>query len=303
MKAHPGDPLAAWRRLSLQQGLSIGRLAHSRAQDFRTLLAAAALAFDESASYTETEVNASLQAWLGGAGAMVDVDHVELRRWLIDSRLMTRDDHGRSYVRNAPPDDFAAALTALAGYDLRHLATQARDDDARRRVERKRAWEGRMGGTSPVAMDEDDVRWMREAIALAQDAQRRGEIPVGALVVHEGRVIGRGGNAPIAQRDPTAHAEIAALREAAVALDNYRLPGTALYATLEPCAMCAGALLHARVSRVVYGAADAKTGACGSVIDLFGEPRLNHHAQVVRGVLAAECGALLSAFFAARRTA
>jgi tRNA(adenine34) deaminase len=144
--------------------------------------------------------------------------------------------------------------------------------------------------------------WMGEALALARAAGARGEVPVGAVVVRDDAILGRGGNAPIAASDPTAHAEIAALRDAARATGNYRLPGCTLYVTIEPCAMCAGAILHARIAAVVFGAADPKTGACGSVIDLFGEPRLNHHASVMRGVRAAECGALLSDFFAARRT-
>jgi tRNA(adenine34) deaminase len=146
-----------------------------------------------------------------------------------------------------------------------------------------------------------DERWMREAIALAHAAQARGEVPVGAVVVSDGRIVGRGGNAPIAASDPTAHAEIAALREAGRALGNYRLPDCDLYVTLEPCAMCAGALIHSRIRRVVFGASDPKTGACGSVVDLFAEPRLNHHTSVSGGVAAQECGSLLSAFFAARR--
>ena len=142
---------------------------------------------------------------------------------------------------------------------------------------------------------------MALALAEAEAAAARGEVPVGAVVVRDGAVIGRGGNAPIAASDPTAHAEIAAMREAGRALGNYRLPGASLYVTIEPCAMCAGAILHARIARVVFGARDPKTGACGSVVDLFAEPRLNHHATVVEGVRADECGALLSAFFAARR--
>jgi tRNA(adenine34) deaminase len=145
--------------------------------------------------------------------------------------------------------------------------------------------------------------WMGEALALARTAAGRGEVPVGAVVVRDGVIIGRGGNAPIAASDPTAHAEIAALREAGRALGNYRLPGCELYVTIEPCAMCAGAIIHARIARVLFGARDPKTGACGSVIDLFAEPRLNHHAEVVAGVRADECGALLSQFFAARRGA
>jgi tRNA(adenine34) deaminase len=146
-----------------------------------------------------------------------------------------------------------------------------------------------------------DEIWMDVALALARDAAARGEVPVGAVVVQAGRVIGRGGNAPIAHSDPTAHAEIAALREAGAAIGNYRLVDCALYATLEPCAMCAGAILHARIARLVFGARDPKSGACGSVIDLFAEPRLNHHTTVAGGVGAEACGALLSQFFAARR--
>ena len=142
---------------------------------------------------------------------------------------------------------------------------------------------------------------MDEALALARVAQARGEVPVGALVVRDGLVLGRGGNMPIASNDPTAHAEIAALRDAARAAGNYRLPGCELFTTLEPCPMCAGAILHARIARVVYGARDPKSGACGSVVDLFGEPRLNHHARVTGGVRASLCGKLLSEFFAARR--
>jgi tRNA(adenine34) deaminase len=142
---------------------------------------------------------------------------------------------------------------------------------------------------------------MAEALSLARAAGARGEVPVGAIVVCDDTIVGRGGNAPIAASDPTAHAEITALREAAAALRNYRLPGCSIYVTLEPCPMCAGAVLHARVARLVYGARDPKTGACGSVIDLTGETRLNHHTRVTGGVAADECGALLTQFFAARR--
>src|SRR5260221_13847382 len=129
-----------------------------------------------------------------------------------------------------------------------------------------------------------DERWMRGAIALAGAAQARGEVPVGAVVIRDGRIVGRGGNAPVAANDATAHAEIAALREAGQALGNYRLPDCELYVTLEPCAMCAGAIMQARIRRVVFGALDPKTGACGSVVDLFAEPRLNHHTQIIGGV-------------------
>ena len=146
-----------------------------------------------------------------------------------------------------------------------------------------------------------DQQFMREALALAREAAAVDEVPVGAVVVCAGEVVGRGFNAPIARHDPSAHAEIAALRAAATKLGNYRLPGCTLYVTLEPCAMCAGAIIHARITRLVFGAQDPKSGACGSVVDLLAEPRLNFHAQVSSGVLADECGAQLSSFFAARR--
>ena len=157
-----------------------------------------------------------------------------------------------------------------------------------------------MGAESTPGRD-FDAAMMREALSLAGEAAVRGEVPVGAVVASGGTVIGRGFNCPISRADPTAHAEIRALRKAADALGNYRLPGCTLYVTLEPCAMCAGAIMQARIARVVYGAADPKTGACGSIVDLFAERRLNHHAEVTAGVLAGECGDMLSAFFAARR--
>lgn len=142
---------------------------------------------------------------------------------------------------------------------------------------------------------------MREALVLARNAWAAGEVPVGAVVVRNGEIVGRGFNAPISRHDPSAHAEIMALRDAAESLGNYRLVGSSLYVTLEPCVMCMGAIFHARVERVVYGASDPKTGACGSIIDLPAETRLNHHAEVVGGILADECGGLLSGFFAQRR--
>lgn len=147
----------------------------------------------------------------------------------------------------------------------------------------------------------DDERFMGEALALAREAGEQGEVPVGAVVVQGGEIIGRGFNAPISAHDPTAHAEVRALRDAASRVANYRLSGATLYVTLEPCVMCSGAIFHARIGRVVFGARDPKTGVAGSVIDLFAERRLNHHAQVEEGLLAAACGALLSSFFAARR--
>ena len=152
------------------------------------------------------------------------------------------------------------------------------------------------------AAESSDAVLMRAALSLATAAANAGEVPVGAVVVCDGDIVGRGYNAPIAHHDPTAHAEIQALREAARRLGNYRMPAAELFVTLEPCAMCAGAILHARLRRVVFGARDPKTGAAGSTVDLFGDPRLNHQTRVEGGVLGDECGALLSAFFAQRRS-
>lgn len=151
--------------------------------------------------------------------------------------------------------------------------------------------------SSPMT-DED---FMLSALALAREAAEAGEVPVGAVIAKDGVIVGRGMNRPIAGHDPSAHAEIAAMRDAGQQLQNYRLVGCTLYVTLEPCAMCVGAMLHARVARVVFGAPDPKTGACGSVINLFGEERLNHHATVEGGLMAEESAALLKAFFASRR--
>src|ERR1700674_5094502 len=146
-----------------------------------------------------------------------------------------------------------------------------------------------------------DEIWMEEALREAQRALALGEIPVGAVVVSEDRIVGRGCNRPVSSNDPTAHAEILALREAGTALGNYRLPDCDLYVTVEPCAMCAGAITHARIRRLIFGARDPKTGACGSVIDLFAERRLNHHTTVTGDVAGEACGRLLSDFFVARR--
>jgi len=147
----------------------------------------------------------------------------------------------------------------------------------------------------------NDIEFMQIALSLAAEAAAQDEVPVGAIVVKDGVIIGRGSNAPISQHDPSAHAEIQAMRAAAKTLGNYRLVDCTLYVTLEPCAMCAGAIQHARIARLVFGASDPKTGACGSVIDLMAEQKLNHHTTVSGGLLADECGAMLSRFFAGRR--
>jgi tRNA(adenine34) deaminase len=158
----------------------------------------------------------------------------------------------------------------------------------------------------------NDELWMRAALEQAAEAQSAGEVPVGAVIVKDGLIIGRGFNAPISRDDPSAHAEMQAIREAARFLGNYRLPGCELYVTLEPCLMCAGVIMHARIARLVYGASDYKTGVCGSVLNVFDElvkpdtqnhvdVRLNHHTQVAGGILEDECAAMLSNFFTIRR--
>ena len=143
--------------------------------------------------------------------------------------------------------------------------------------------------------------FMQAAIALAKQAALAGEVPVGAVVVKDGEIIGRGSNAPIGLHDPSAHAEIQALRDAAKNLGNYRLVDCRLYVTLEPCAMCTGAIQHARIAQLIFGASDPKTGACGSVINLMNEEKLNHHTAMVGGILSEECAGILSEFFKARR--
>ena len=148
---------------------------------------------------------------------------------------------------------------------------------------------------------QDDEHWMGLALEEAARAARAGEVPIGAAVVLDGRLLASGHNAPIARHDPTAHAEIVALREAARGAGNYRLPGATLYATIEPCVMCCGAAVHARIARLVYGADDAKAGAVRSIHRLLDDARLNHRIEVIAGVRAAECGARLSEFFRAKR--
>lgn len=149
--------------------------------------------------------------------------------------------------------------------------------------------------------DHNDEYWMRHALQLARRAWNEGEVPVGAVLVLDGQVIGEGWNRPIGHHDPTAHAEMMALRQGGKVIENYRLLDTTLYVTLEPCIMCAGAMVHGRVGRLVYGARDAKTGAAGSLLDVLGHPGMNHQVRVEYGVLADECAAMLSEFFRQRR--
>ena len=153
----------------------------------------------------------------------------------------------------------------------------------------------------PQAFDEEDLRWMRHALGLAQKAEAEGEVPVGAVVVRDGKILGEGWNRTIGLSDPSAHAEMLALRQAGQAAANYRLPDCSLYVTLEPCCMCAGAIIHARLKNVVYGAQDPKTGAAGGRFDLLQNPAHNHRLAVTAGCLASECGEQLTAFFQRRR--
>ncbi|MGH8352078.1 MAG: tRNA adenosine(34) deaminase TadA [Pseudomonas sp.] len=153
----------------------------------------------------------------------------------------------------------------------------------------------------PIIDRSQDQRFMREALALAAEGAALGEVPVGAVLVYQGAIVGRGFNCPISRRDPSAHAEMVAIRAAAAALDNYRLPGSTLYVTLEPCSMCAGLIVHARINRLVYGASEPKAGVVQSRGQFFAQGFLNHRVLVEGGVLAEECGAALSAFFKARR--
>ena len=158
-----------------------------------------------------------------------------------------------------------------------------------------------MMSSMTIQNEATDIAYMRQALALAQRAADQGEVPVGALVVFEDKVIGEGWNRPISAHDPTAHAEIIALRDAASRLANYRLTGSSLYVTLEPCPMCAGAIVHARVARVIYGTIDPIAGAAGTVFNVLAAPSLNHRPAVQGGVLAEECAHRLKSFFQARR--
>lgn len=152
----------------------------------------------------------------------------------------------------------------------------------------------------PLSTEQHEY-WMRHALSLADNAQQQGEIPVGAVLVKDNRIIGEGWNQSISLHDPSAHAEMMAIRQAGKNLQNYRLVDCSLYVTLEPCSMCAGLLIHSRIQRLVFGAADFKTGAAGSLFDLLGDPRMNHHVEVTGGILSQECGDKISAFFKMRR--
>lgn len=225
-------------------------------------------------------------AWLAAHG--IDSREALRRRGVVQTFLQFKAD-GQSVTTRL----LYALEAAARGLHWRELS----DDD-------RLALRSQLAACPPVRLpppEAEATHWMRRALALASQAAESGEVPVGALVVRNGEVIGEGWNRPVTRHDPSAHAEMLALRQAAERLGNYRLPGCDLYVTLEPCPMCAGAILHARLDRVIYGTADAKTGAAGSVLDLFGVRRLNAHTACVGGVLADEAAAQLSAFFRARR--
>ena len=150
-------------------------------------------------------------------------------------------------------------------------------------------------------MTDEDLKFIKLALGLAKKAELKNEVPVGALIVRNGEIIGQGMNTSIGDHDPTSHAEINAIREAAKAIKNYRLKDCAIYVTLEPCAMCVGAIQHARIEKIIYGAPDPKTGACGSMIDLISVKEINHHAEAIGGILEKECGQILKDFFLSKR--
>lgn len=308
MSTTPEFSAAAWLsrlgELSIRRGSHLDSLRRRDPRDFELVLASAALFLPPAQLIDERQANEALLAFLASAGAWLAVDHVELRRWLADTGMVHRSDFGSDYRRGEIPEWLAYAARSLDAESLAKAVEEAHAERALERQERRRAWLAQMSAGIEVTESEarpDDEMYMRMAIDQAHNAWAMGEVPVGAVLVKEGQVIATGFNQPIANHDPTAHAEVQAMRAAAELLGNYRLSHCTLYVTLEPCAMCSGAMQHARLARVVYGAADPKTGAAGSVVDLFAEPRLNHHASVRGGVLAAECGGLLTRFFAERR--
>ena len=300
--------------LSRRQGLAIGTMLGAARSDLDLLLASAALHLPPDEGLGEREASERFRHFLATTGAMLDTDHAELRRWLVDLGFVERSDRGSDYRRGALPSWLQAAAEQLDAQQLLEAVQRARAAHESERQARKQAWLARAAAAIEVTEEghaevaeppqtsaDPDAIFMAMALDQAHNAWAMGEVPVGAVLVREGQVLATGFNQPIANHDPTAHAEIQAMRAAATLLGNYRLAGCTLYVTLEPCAMCAGAIQHARMARLVYGARDPKTGACGSVVDLFSEAKLNHHTVVNGGVLAGRCGKLLSDFFAERR--
>jgi tRNA(adenine34) deaminase len=303
---HTAISAAGWlerlAQLAVRQGLHLASLQQKDGRDFELVFATATLFFPGDRLLDERDANAILKRFLATAGAMLDTDHVELRRWLVDTGFIRRSEYGSDYRRGALPEWLRHAAVELDASRLADAARVARETHDARREAKKQAWLAQqIEVTEEAAAHDTDETFMRLALDQAHNAWALAEVPVGAVVVKDGRVVATGFNQPIGNSDPTAHAEIQAMRAAAELLGNYRLSHCELYVTLEPCAMCAGAMQHARIARLIFGAADPKTGACGSVVDLFAEPRLNHHTQVRAGVLATESAELLSSFFAERR--
>lgn len=302
--------LAQLAQLALRQGVRLSSLQQKEGGDLDLVFATATLSLPAGRELTEREANACLQHFLATAGTMIDTDHVELRRSLVDAGFVLRSDRGTDYRRGALPPWLASAAESIEFEQLAAAVLQARTEFDEKREARRQTWLASQvvveeqvvaPSSGPTVVESRDETWMRLALDQASNAWALSEVPVGAVVLRDGQVIATGFNQPIGNSDPTAHAEIVAMRAAATVLGNYRLSDCELFVTLEPCAMCAGAMQHARIRRLVYGAADPKTGACGSVINLFAESRLNHHTQVQAGVLAEECGRVLSQFFSERR--
>ena len=300
------DWLLRMAQLALRHGVHLSTLQQKDGSDLELFFAGAALAFPPNQSLSEPDANQILKRFLATAGVMVSTDHVELRRWMVDTGFLQRSDFGTDYRRGVIPEWLADAAGALDSERIARTVAQARSADETQRENRRRAWlasqiEVTEGGDVAAGEASADETFMRLALDQAHNAWALSEVPVGAVIVKDKKVLATGFNQPIGTADPTAHAEVRAMRAAAQLLGNYRLTECELYVTLEPCAMCAGAMQHARIKRLVFGASDPKTGACGSVVDLFAEPQLNHHTTVRSGVLAEESRQLLSSFFVERR--
>jgi tRNA(adenine34) deaminase len=300
------DWLLRMAQLALRHGVHLSTLQQKDGSDLELFFAGAALAFPPNQSLSEPDANEILKRFLATAGVMVSTDHVELRRWMVDTGFLQRSDFGTDYRRGVIPEWLADAAGALDFERIASTVAQARSADQTQRENRRRAWlasqiEVTEGGDVAVGEASADETFMRLALDQAHNAWALSEVPVGAVIVKDKKVLATGFNQPIGTADPTAHAEVRAMRAAAQLLGNYRLTECELYVTLEPCAMCAGAMQHARIKRLVFGASDPKTGACGSIVDLFAEPQLNHHTTVRSGVLAEESRQLLSSFFVERR--
>jgi len=295
-------------RLGAGERFRLDRLRQASPRDLELILASAALYLPAARLLAESDANERLRSFLDGPGRMLDCDCEELRRCLVEQGLVVQSDYATDFRRGDLPAWLAATGLSMTAELLEGADRQVREDQGNIGEKQAADWLGRTAGdievseSGSVEADTDlDRTFMRLALDQAHNAWALGEVPVGAIVVKDGTVIATGFNQPIGQSDPTAHAEIQAIRAAADWLGNYRLTGCTLYVTLEPCAMCAGAIQQARIARLVYGAPDPKTGACGSLIDLFSDRRLNHHASVRSGVLAEACSSTLRRFFEDRR--